>query len=87
MERGDGRAHANWDFPGTTTTTSAGLCMDPILLSFRVTGGRPGCKITLRLKQLFTSLQIIFEGRRGSTEQSDVAIDDVKLYYGPCTGR
>ncbi|TNM97729.1 hypothetical protein fugu_013975 [Takifugu bimaculatus] len=28
--------------------------------------------------------QIIFEGRRGSNEESDVAIDDVKLYHGEC---
>ncbi|KAM8728269.1 uncharacterized protein AB9X84_001627 [Acanthopagrus schlegelii] len=29
--------------------------------------------------------QIIFEGRRGSNEESDVAIDDVKLYHGRCS--
>ncbi|KAL7387655.1 hypothetical protein ABVT39_026836 [Epinephelus coioides] len=31
------------------------------------------------------AFQIIFEGRRGSNEESDVAIDDVKLYHGRCS--
>ncbi|XP_068456117.1 zonadhesin [Clinocottus analis] len=31
------------------------------------------------------AFQIIFEGRRGSNEESDVAIDDVKLYHGQCS--
>ncbi|XP_078029437.1 uncharacterized protein LOC117271873 isoform X3 [Epinephelus lanceolatus] len=31
------------------------------------------------------TFQIIFEGRRGSNEESDVAIDDVKLYRGRCS--
>ncbi|XP_049889142.1 zonadhesin-like isoform X9 [Epinephelus moara] len=31
------------------------------------------------------AFQIIFEGRRGSNEESDVAIDDVKLYRGRCS--
>ena len=31
--------------------------------------------------------QIMFEGRRGSNEESDVAIDDVKLYHGRCSGK
>uniref|UniRef100_A0A673B178 Uncharacterized protein n=1 Tax=Sphaeramia orbicularis TaxID=375764 RepID=A0A673B178_9TELE len=30
--------------------------------------------------------QIVFEGRRGSNDRSDVAIDDVKLHHGPCAG-
>uniref|UniRef100_A0A673AX30 MAM domain-containing protein n=1 Tax=Sphaeramia orbicularis TaxID=375764 RepID=A0A673AX30_9TELE len=30
--------------------------------------------------------QVIFEGRRGSNDRSDVAIDDVKLHHGPCAG-
>ncbi|CAG14101.1 unnamed protein product, partial [Tetraodon nigroviridis] len=29
---------------------------------------------------------IIFEGRRGSNDESDVAIDDVNLYHGQCAG-
>ncbi|KAM6919975.1 uncharacterized protein PEZ65_012019 [Lycodopsis pacificus] len=31
------------------------------------------------------AFQIIVEGRRGSNEESDVAIDDVKLYRGRCS--
>lgn len=34
----------------------------------------------------YFSLQVIFEGRRGTTELSDVAVDDISLYRGSCAG-
>ena len=59
MERGYGRAHGNWDFPGTTT--SAGLSIDPILLSLTE---RTGCMITLRSKQLFLTTDHLRRAQR-----------------------
>ena len=82
MERGYGRPHNRWPFSGKVTFTILAIWLTVLssLISIKT------ITFTLTSTIVKPALKIIFEGRRGSNDQSDAAIDDVSLHPGNCAG-